>query len=133
MTTTLDAQVYSSLLLEYQPKAIASQDEYNQALNSIDRLMELGEDLSPEEGLLLETLAILVEAYEDSQLPLEASSPQEVLLHLMEGRELKQIDLVEMIGSKGIVSEIVNGKRSISKAQAKALGEFFNVSPALFI
>jgi HTH-type transcriptional regulator / antitoxin HigA len=133
MTTTLDAQVYSSLLLEYQPKAIASQDEYNQALNSIDRLMELGEDLSPEEGLLLETLAILVEAYEDAQLPLEASSPQEVLLHLMEVRELKQIDLVEVIGSKGIVSEIVNGKRSISKAQAKALGEFFNVSPALFI
>jgi HTH-type transcriptional regulator / antitoxin HigA len=133
MTTTLNAQVYSSLLVEYQPKAIASQEEYNQALNGIDRLMELGEELSPEESLLLETLAILVEAYEDSQLPLEVSSPQEVLLHLMEVRELKQIDLVEVIGSKGIVSEIVNGKRSISKAQAKALGDFFNVSPALFI
>jgi HTH-type transcriptional regulator / antitoxin HigA len=133
MTTTLNAQVYSSLLVEYQPKAIATQEEYNQALNSIDRLMELGEELSPEESLLLETLAILVEAYEDSQLPLEASSPQEVLLHLMEVRELKQIDLVDVIGSKGIVSEIVNGKRSISKAQAKALGDFFNVSPALFI
>jgi HTH-type transcriptional regulator / antitoxin HigA len=133
MTTTLNAQVYSSLLVEYQPKAIATQEEYNQALNSIDRLMELGEELSPEESLLLETLAILVEAYEDSQLPLEASSPQEVLLHLMEVRELKQIDLVDVIGSKGIVSEIVNGKRSISKAQAKALGDYFNVSPALFI
>jgi hypothetical protein len=42
--TTLNAQVYSSLLLEYQPKAIATQDEYDQALNSIDRLMELGEE-----------------------------------------------------------------------------------------
>jgi HTH-type transcriptional regulator / antitoxin HigA len=133
MTTTLNTQVYSSLLLEYQPKAIASPEEYNQALSSIDRLMELGEELSPEENLLLETLAILVEAYEDSQLPLESSSPQEVLLHLMEVRELKQVDLVEVIGSKGVVSEIVNGKRSISKAQSKALGDFFNVSPALFI
>jgi HTH-type transcriptional regulator / antitoxin HigA len=40
---------------------------------------------------------------------------------------------VGIIGSKGVVSEVVNGKRSISKAQAKALGEFFNVSPLLFI
>jgi HTH-type transcriptional regulator / antitoxin HigA len=51
----------------------------------------------------------------------------------MEARQLKQIDLVDVIGSKGIVSEIVNGKREISKSQAKALGEFFNISPALFI
>jgi HTH-type transcriptional regulator / antitoxin HigA len=51
----------------------------------------------------------------------------------MEAQGLKQIDLVKVIGSKGGVSEIVNGKRAISKSQAKALGEFFNVSPALFI
>ena len=45
----------------------------------------------------------------------------------------KQSDLVGIIGSKGVISEIVNRKRAISKAQAKALGELFNVSPALFI
>jgi HTH-type transcriptional regulator / antitoxin HigA len=38
-----------------------------------------------------------------------------------------------VIGSKGVVSEVVNGKRAISKAQAKALGEFFNVNPGVFI
>ncbi len=43
----------------------------------------------------------------------------------MDARGLKQSDLVEVISSKRVVSEIVNGKRSISKAQAKALGEFF--------
>lgn len=133
MTTNLDTKIYNSLLLEYQPKAISSEDEYNQMLESVERLMAIGENLPPEENSLLETLAILVEAYEDSQFPLEPSSPREVLLHLMEMRELKQVDLVDVIGSKGIVSEIVNGKREISKAQAKALGEFFNISPALFI
>jgi HTH-type transcriptional regulator / antitoxin HigA len=41
--------------------------------------------------------------------------------------------LVGVIGSSGVVSEVINGKRSISKAQAKALGEYFKVSPSLFI
>jgi HTH-type transcriptional regulator / antitoxin HigA len=40
---------------------------------------------------------------------------------------------VGVIGSSGIVSEVVNGKRSISKSQAKKLGEIFQVSPSLFI
>ncbi|WP_343217816.1 helix-turn-helix domain-containing protein [Halotia branconii] len=52
---------------------------------------------------------------------------------MIEAREIKQSDLVRIIGSKEIVSEVVNEKRAISKEQAKALGEFFNVSPALFI
>ena len=60
-------------------------------------------------------------------------TPRDVLLHFMEVRELKQADLVGVIGSKGVVSEVVNGKRAISKAQAKTLGEFFNVNPSLFI
>jgi HTH-type transcriptional regulator / antitoxin HigA len=48
-------------------------------------------------------------------------------------RELKQKDLVPVFGSQGVASEVLNGKRSISKAQAKALGDFFHVSPALFL
>jgi HTH-type transcriptional regulator / antitoxin HigA len=53
----------------------------------------------------------------------------------------RQSDLVGTIlvlrgsanGSSSVVSEIVNGKRTISKAQAKKLGEIFQVSPSLFI
>ncbi len=56
-----------------------------------------------------------------------------MLLHLMEARNMKQEELVGVIGSRGVVSEIVNGKRSISKAQAKVLGKLFHVSPSLFI
>jgi HTH-type transcriptional regulator / antitoxin HigA len=133
MTSTLNAKIYNSLLVKYQPRAIDSESEYDRMLEGIEHLMALGEHLTPEESSLLETLAILVEAYEEAQCPLEPSSPQEILLHLMEARELKQVDLVGVIGSKGIVSEIVNGKREISKSQAKILGEFFNISPALFI
>ncbi|NEP56619.1 MAG: transcriptional regulator [Symploca sp. SIO2G7] len=133
MTIILDSKTYSSLLATYQPKIITSEGEYNRTIASIEQMMVRGEELTPEEISLLELLSILVEIYEDSQFPVEPSSPQNILLHLMDARELKQSDLVGVIGSKGIVSEIVNGKRSISKAQAKALGEFFHISPALFI
>jgi HTH-type transcriptional regulator/antitoxin HigA len=105
---------------------------YNRALESIARLMARVE-LTSEEVSLLKLLSTLVEIYEDTQVPVEPSCPQDILLHLMEARGLKQADIIGIIGSKGVVSEIVNGKRSISKAQAKALGEFFHVSPALFI
>jgi antitoxin component HigA of HigAB toxin-antitoxin module len=45
----------------------------------------------------------------------------------------RQADLVGIIGSNGVVSEVVNGKRAISKAQTKALGDYFKISASLFI
>jgi HTH-type transcriptional regulator/antitoxin HigA len=52
--------------------------------------------------------------------------------HLMEQRGLRQADLVPLLGSRAQVSDLVNGKRGISKAQVKALAEYFSVSPELF-
>jgi HTH-type transcriptional regulator / antitoxin HigA len=51
----------------------------------------------------------------------------------MQVRGLRQIDLQPILGSRGVTSEIVNGKRSITKEQAKRLGALFGVSPAVFI
>jgi len=64
---------------------------------------------------------------------LAASTPHSILIHLMEERGLRQTDLVGIIGSRGVVSEVVNGKRPISNAQAKSLGNFFYVDPSLFV
>ena len=64
---------------------------------------------------------------------LEDAEPHEVLKELMAARGLKQGDVGQLLGSKGRVSEVINGKRAISKAQAKALAEFFHVSAELFI
>jgi len=132
MNKTLEKEKYSSLLLQYQPQVITSEESYNHAIDSIDQLM-MREELTPEENILLDLLAMIVEDYEARLVQLEPSPPLDILLHLMEARGNKQADLVGIIGSKGVVSEIVNGKRAISKTQAKKLGDFFNVSPALFI
>ena len=55
------------------------------------------------------------------------------MLHLIEENNLRQADLVGILGSRGVVSEVVNGKRQISKNQAKALAEFFQVDVGVFI
>lgn len=64
---------------------------------------------------------------------MDKSTPCEILQHIMEASRTRQSDLVGIILSSGVVSEVVNGKRSTSKTQAKALGEHFKVSHSLFI
>ena len=78
-------------------------------------------------------LVTLIEAYETENYPIEDCEPYEILQHLMEVSGTRQADLIGIVGSSGVVSEVVNGKRSISKAQAKALADYFNLSANLFI
>ncbi len=82
---------------------------------------------------MLELLSTLIEAYEDEHYPIPEASPADILKFFMEDRGIKQIDLLPVFGSSGITSEVVNGKHSISKAQAKKLAAFFKVSVELFI
>ena len=127
---------YGNLLVRVLPSVISNDEELERLSQEIDRLITKDikqGSLSPEEDRLLELLSLLVEEYEDKHYPIPESSPNEVLKFLMEDRELKQKDLVHIFGSTGITSEVVNGKRSISKAQAKKLAEFFKVSVELFI
>lgn len=132
MTISLDKTTYSQLLVEYQPKVITTEAEYDQALETVEKLMA-DQQRTPEQTAILQLLVTLIEEFETKHYPIEPSSPHAMLEHLIDARGIKQSDLVGIIGSKGVVSEVVNRKRAISKVQAKALGEFFNVSPALFI
>lgn len=132
--TAFDARRYGRLLAQTVPVAIHTDAECKSAIVKIENLLRKGEDkLSPEEDRLLDLLSTLVERYEDEAENFSPSPPDRMLQFLMEQNDLRQTDLVKIFGSSGRVSEVVNGKRSISKAQAKALGEFFKVSPELFI
>jgi HTH-type transcriptional regulator/antitoxin HigA len=132
MTLTIEKSIYGKLLADSQPRIINDEREYDYALEVVDALMSK-DDLTPEEIELLQVWAILIEDYEEQNYPMPEATPHEVLVHLMEVKEVRQVDLTGILGSKGVVSEVVHGKRSISKAQAKALGEFFKVNPSLFI
>jgi HTH-type transcriptional regulator/antitoxin HigA len=81
----------------------------------------------------VELLTELVEHFEKRTYARKKSAPPDVIRFLLEQKRLNPVDLAEVLGSRGWVSEILSGKRSVSKEQAKRLGEFFHVSPALFI
>lgn len=133
MKSTLNKKVYASLLGDVLPKVIESEEENELFLAEVEKLMALGEDLTPEQLQLMNLLVSLIEQFEEQHYSLHPASPLEVLNELVLQRGLKQKDLVPVFGSQGIASEVLNGKRTISKAQAKALGDFFHVSPALFL
>ncbi|MEH2360095.1 helix-turn-helix domain-containing protein [Nostoc sp.] len=133
MTSTLNKEEYTRLLVETLPRIIDTETEHKRLLNEVEKLMDLGESLTAEQAELLQLLVLLVKQYENKHYQLKAATPLDILQELMLTRELKQKDLVDIFGSKGIISEVINGKRSISKNQAKALGTFFHVSPALFL
>ena len=132
MTLTFDRANYSNLLAEVAPRAIETEEEYDRLL-AVAEGLTFAKNRTPEERALYKLLVTLIEVYEVQNYPIDKSEPHEILQHIMEASGTRQADLVGIIGSSGVVSEVVNGKRAISKAQAKALGDYFQVSPSLFI
>lgn len=133
MTLTFNLDKYKEILTKYSPKIIKTEAENEQVLEIIEELMHK-KNLTPEEEELYELLIVLVEKFErEYYLSGNSTNPHSLLLFLMEQKEIKQEDLVDIIGSKKVVSDIINGERSISKDEAKALADFFGVDAELFI
>jgi len=128
----LDQRAYGQLLRRALPRVIRSDEECARLTDELMRLDE-SEKLTPEEKELSELLTMLIDEYEEHRYPIRQSTPCQTLQHLMEARKLAQKDLWKLFGSKGTTSEVIHGKRSISKSQAKRLAEFFHVSAELFI
>jgi HTH-type transcriptional regulator/antitoxin HigA len=115
------------------PRIIATDEEHERMLAEAEKLMDKGERRTPEQDAALELMVRLIQDYEEKKHPLPDPSPGEMLAYLMEQRGLKQADLVPIFRSRGYVSDVINGKRAISKALAKQLAVFFNVSAGMFI
>jgi len=112
---------------------IRKQRDYNRAIIWLNDLLdEVGENEKHPLYSLLDTLGTLIFAYEDEQFPMSEISGSEMLHYLMEEHNLRQSDLPE-IGSQGVVSEILRGKRELNVRQIRLLAERFHVSPAVFI
>ena len=132
MTIAILDQEYAKLLVAVQPKVIETEVENEFYLSEVTKLMRLGESISPAQARLLRLLVSLIESFEEQYYQIKSATSLEILTELVQNRGLKQKDLLPVFGSQGVASEVLNGKRGISKAQAKALGEFFKVSPSIF-
>ncbi len=135
MTTKYNPRAYAELLAEALPGVIRSEKENERALAIVAPLMKRGEnDLSPEEDKLLDLLTTLIEDFEEKAYPMgNIPTPQVAVRELMREHDLKQTDMVDIFGSQGVVSQVLNGKREISKAQAKRLSERFRLPIDIFI
>jgi len=89
-------------------------------------------EISEEGGRLLELLSIVIEEYENRAHPLTKSKPHTMLAYLLKEKNMKPSDLWTVL-PKSRVSEILKGKRSISKTQAKQLAELLRVPVDLFV
>ncbi len=112
---------------------IRTEREYDRAVKRLNELLdEIGTNERHPLYSFMDTLGTLIEAYEEEHHPAPTSSGADVLRHLMEEHGLSQTDLSE-IGSQGVVSEVLNGKRELNIRQVRALAKRFHVSPAVFI
>ncbi|MGZ9234775.1 MAG: helix-turn-helix domain-containing protein [Anaerolineales bacterium] len=112
---------------------IRNEREYNAAMRRLNELLdEIGTNEKHPLYSFLDTLATLIHAYEEEHYPIPASTGADVLRLLIEEHGLTQSDLPE-VGSQGVVSEILNGKRELNVRQIRALAERFGVSTAVFI
>ena len=129
----VDPKRYGRLLARRLPAVIRTEEENERLIAELEELDRRHVELSPEEREYAELLTVLIEAFEDAHYALEGSTPDSRLRSLMEEHGLRQRDLLDVFGSRGIASEVVGGKRAVSKAQAKKLAEIFHVSADLFL
>jgi HTH-type transcriptional regulator / antitoxin HigA len=129
----IDRQKYGKLLARTLPAIIETEAENEHFLAEIEKLIDKEDKRSPEEDKLLDLMTTLVEDFEEKNYPIPDGPPHEALQELMRSRGLKQRDLLDIFGSDGIASEVVNGKRNISRTHAKSLAEYFHVPVDLFI
>ena len=112
---------------------VHTEADYQRAVSILNALLDetLGNESHPL-SVFVEAIGALIEDYEKRHVPEPVGSPIACLKLLMAEHNLTQTDMREL-GSQGVVSEILNGKRKLNLRQVKLLSERFQVSPAVFI
>ncbi len=122
--------------LEQSTKLIfipTNEAEYNQLVRLLDELTDIvRDDESHPLAKMMDVLGVLIETYEDEHVAEPEGDPISVLKYFMEEYDLKQKDLPEL-GSQGVVSEILNGKRELNLRQVRVLSHRFKVPASVFI
>ncbi len=127
---------YRRLLHRYPLLPIRNESDYDRADTVVADLFGR-DDLSPDESRYLDSLLILIAAYEDKRYDLDALAdsitPLQILKSILASSNTSQAELAKLLGSEAAASMVLSGKREISKSQAKTLARHFKVDAGLFI
>lgn len=140
MEAVMDRQVISDITSRFQALAalvplrtIRTDADYEKAVTILNQLLDAGAaDESSPLGDLTNALGAVIGDYENLHHPMPEVTPAATLRFLMQQHQLTQSDLPE-IGSQGVVSEILRGKRELNVRQIKELAGRFQVPAAVFI
>lgn len=111
---------------QFEFKIIKSEKEYDKALARLEIIF----DAKPKskEGKEAELLALLIDEFEKEHYPISEPDPIEAIKIRMEELEIKQKDLVGLIGNKSVVSEVLNRKRKLTVQMIRTLSEKLNLT-----
>ena len=127
-----DREEYAHLLGSALPHVIHTETENQRCTVILEGLLQK-KNRTIEEKRLAELLTLLVEQYEEQRYALSRpAGPIDIVRHLMDTNGLRQVDLLDVFGTASVVSEVLSGKRELSKAHIAKLSDRFHVSPALF-
>jgi len=123
---------YLELVRQFPLRPLHSEAELDSAVKVINSLLDR-DQLDADEDDYLDVLSDLVEKYEFLHHPIESVSDAEMLRHLIEARNLSQAQVATDTGiSESTISEVLAGKRGLSRRNVGLLARFFRVSPAVF-
>ena len=133
MVTKLTA--YDSLLLKYKPRPIRNDREHRRALKQVEKLIgEHGPTPPRAEGELIAVLSTLIESYEIEVTPRRKPTPAETLEHLIESKEVARAEVARATGiPRSTITNVLNGRRQISKENVTRLANYFHVDPSVFL
>jgi HTH-type transcriptional regulator/antitoxin HigA len=140
MEALMDRSVVAEIISHFQAlssviplRAIRNESDYDKAVAAINQLLDAGAaDEQDPLADLVDTLGALISDYDDVHHAAQDVQPSTMLRFLMDQHHLTQSELPEL-GTQGVVSEILSGKRDLNVRQIKALAERFHVPPSVFI
>lgn len=112
-------------------KPIKTETDYREALKQLEKIFDA--PIGTAENDEADILSLMIDEYEKKHYPIEAPDPIEAIKIRMEEMQLKQVDLVDAIGSKSRVSEILNRKRKLTVEMIRNLSKRLSLSPELLI
>ena len=111
-------------------KIFKTEQEYNEACERIFSLINSSESaIEPDspEGEEIELISLLIEKYEQEHHKMEAPNPMEAIKFRMEQMNLKQTDIAPLFGGKTRVSEVLNGKRTLTLKMITLLNRYLGI------
>jgi HTH-type transcriptional regulator/antitoxin HigA len=117
--------------MDIKVRPIRSEEDYEAVLAEIDELMDAAPGTP--RGDRLDVLVTLVEAYEARNWAIELPDPVEAIRVRMEHKNLRQVDLVPMIGSRGRVSEVLARKRDLTLPMIRRLAKGLDLGADVLI